>query len=171
MEALSDAEQIEFYACEDVLETASSTFVQSGLAFARIRDALLYRVDYDSFDVYCREKWQYGRRYVDFLIAAAQIFNQLRTIGSHQKPAHERQLRPLIGLSPEQVLSAWGAHTPPKQTSPAPVDQRSYRPDPPAPDANGDGPSAVAKAPWRAVPDLIGCRRPADCEHPGPAFA
>src|SRR5947209_3722982 len=39
---LSEAQQMEFYACEAVLETASSTFVQAGLAFGRIRDGDLY---------------------------------------------------------------------------------------------------------------------------------
>ena len=62
-----------------MLETASSTFAQAGLAFARFRDLKLYRMEYPNFDAYCRDKWQYSRRYVDLLIAAAQLFNQLRT--------------------------------------------------------------------------------------------
>jgi hypothetical protein len=109
VKVLSDAHQIEFYACEAVLETASSTFVQAGLAFARIRDLELYRMEYPNFDAYCRMKWQYGRRYVDFLIAAAQVFNHLRTISSQQPPQHETQVRPMVGLPPEQVQQAWQA--------------------------------------------------------------
>src|SRR5689334_8308030 len=89
--ALTDAEQIEFYSCEAVLEMATTNFVQAGLAFGRIRDLQLYRVDYRSFDVYCREKWQYGRDYVDRLIAAAQVFTQLLTFCQHSKPEHESQ--------------------------------------------------------------------------------
>jgi len=60
-------------------------------------------VEYQSFDAYCRGKWQYSRRQVDSLIAAAQLFNHLRTISSQQQPQHETQVRPLIGLPLEQV--------------------------------------------------------------------
>jgi hypothetical protein len=99
---------MEFYACEAVLETASSNFVQAGLAFGRIRDGDLYLCggEYKSFDTYCRQKWQYGRDYVDRLISAAQVFTQLLTNGQ-QKPEHERQIRPLVGLAPDQVQLAW----------------------------------------------------------------
>jgi hypothetical protein len=34
------------------------------------------------------------------------VFTQLLTAGQ-QKPEHERQIRPLIGLPPEQVRLAW----------------------------------------------------------------
>ena len=56
-----------------------------GLAFARIRDADLYAMEFDTFEAYCREKWQYGRSYVNRLILAAQVFTHLVTI-SHQSP-------------------------------------------------------------------------------------
>jgi hypothetical protein len=67
----------------------------------------LYRVDFDSFEAYCREKWQYGRDYVDRMISAAQLFTYLLTNCQHRKPDHESQLRPLIGLSPAEALSVW----------------------------------------------------------------
>ncbi len=40
------------------------------------------------------------------MIAAAQVFTQLLTNGQ-QKPEHERQIRPLIGLTAEQAQAAW----------------------------------------------------------------
>ena len=40
------------------------------------------------------------------LISAAQVFTSLGANGS-QKPTHERQVRPLVGLSPEQAQLAW----------------------------------------------------------------
>ena len=99
-DALSEAEEGEYMGWH--------TFVDVGLAFARIRDSRLYRVDFDNFEAYCRVKWQYGHNYVDRLISAAQVFRHLMT-KSHQKPEHETQVRPLIGLSPEQVQLAWEA--------------------------------------------------------------
>ncbi|MHC1765262.1 MAG: hypothetical protein AB9869_13340 [Verrucomicrobiia bacterium] len=77
-------------------------FVQAGLALAEIRRDQRYREEYDSFEAYCRDKWQYGRDYVDRLISAAQVFSHLLTNCQHQ-PEHESQVRPLVGLTPEQV--------------------------------------------------------------------
>ena len=105
-EVLSDADQIDLYACEAVVETASSNVFQVGLAFAGIRDGKLYRMEFQTFEAYCRHKWQYGRNYVNRMILAAQLFTHLVTT-RHQKPDHETQLRPLIGLPLEQAEVAW----------------------------------------------------------------
>src|ERR1051326_3770108 len=83
---------------------ASSNFAQAGLAFGRIRDGELYRMEYKSFDTYCRIKWQYGRDYVDRLIAAAQVFTQLLTICQEFKPEHESQ----VPLEPD-LSSRWNS--------------------------------------------------------------
>ena len=83
------------------------TFVQVGLALARIRDGELYKTEYDSFEAYYRVKWQYGRHYVNRLISAAQVFTQLVTICHQTKPEYESQVRPLVGLTPGQAQVAW----------------------------------------------------------------
>jgi hypothetical protein len=106
VELLSEAEQAEYCACEEVVANGWQTFVQVGLALARIRDGRLYRMEDESFEQYCRLKWEYGRNYVDRLISAAQVFTNLVT-NSHQKPGHETQLRPLVGLTPDQAQQAW----------------------------------------------------------------
>jgi hypothetical protein len=82
-------------------------FVEVGLAFARIRDARLYRAEFPTFEAYCQTKWHYGRRYVYQLISGAQLFTQAFADGKGPKPSHESQLRPLMGLSPEQARLAW----------------------------------------------------------------
>jgi hypothetical protein len=107
IEVLSPAEQAELYACEEVVASGWQSFVQVGLALARIRDLGLYRTEFESFPAYCRAKWQYGRRYVNRLISAAQAFTHLGTISSPQKPEHETQVRPLVGLTPDQAQRAW----------------------------------------------------------------
>ena len=58
VEVLSDADQIELYACEAVVETASSNVFQVGLAVARIRDGKLDRMEFQTFEAYCHHKWQ-----------------------------------------------------------------------------------------------------------------
>ena len=42
-----------------------------------------------------------------FTIAAAEVFTYLGAICPLQKPAHEGQLRPLVGLTREQAQLAW----------------------------------------------------------------
>jgi hypothetical protein len=107
LDNLSEFEQADFFACEEVLGTGWDGFVQCGLALARIRDGRLYREQYNTFEDYCRDKWQYGRRYVNQLISAAQVFTYLGANRSQKKPEHETQVRPLVGLTGEQVVAAW----------------------------------------------------------------
>ena len=97
---------MDYFACEEVIEDGWATYVQVGLAFATIRDRRLYRNEFTTFEEYCRNRWDYGRRYVNQLISAAQVFTRLGANGS-QKPEHERQVRPLIGLTPEQAQQVW----------------------------------------------------------------
>ena len=100
---LSETEQAAYFACEEVLASGWNTFVQVGLALAQIRDQELYRGEFDSFEAYYRTKWQYGRHYVNRLISAAQVFTHLVTNRHQTAPEHETQVRPLIGLTPEEA--------------------------------------------------------------------
>jgi hypothetical protein len=103
VEALTPLEQANLYACEEVVRAGWYTFVQVGLALAQIRDQRLYRLEFDSFEAYCQVKWQYGRRYVNQLISAAQVFTYLGAKNSLTKPEHETQVRPLVGLTADQA--------------------------------------------------------------------
>jgi hypothetical protein len=107
LEPLSQLERGDLFACEEVIGGGWQAFVQVGLAFARIRDLRLYREQFDSFEAYCRDKWQYGRRYVNRLISAAQVFTHLGTISSLPKPEHETQVRPRVGLTVDPAQQAW----------------------------------------------------------------
>jgi hypothetical protein len=106
VDVLSETERAQLQGFETVIVGGWHTFVGVGLALAAIRDGRLYRDDFDSFEAYCRAKWEYDRHYVDRLISAAQVFTHLMT-NSHQKPDHETQLRPLIGLTPAEAQVAW----------------------------------------------------------------
>src|SRR5262245_16598034 len=94
------------YAYEEVIVSGWNTCLDVGLALAQIRDQRLYRTEFFTFEAYCRQKWAYGRNYVDKMISAAQVFTHLRT-NSTQKPERETQVRPLVGLSKEAAQSAW----------------------------------------------------------------
>jgi len=105
---LTPEQQNEFRKCEAVIEKKWQTFVELGQALARIRDGRLYRDQYASFEAYCRQRWAYGRHYANHLIAAAEVVAHLVTIVT-TAPHHESQVRPLLGLTKDQAVTAWQA--------------------------------------------------------------
>ena len=107
VDTLSEFEQIEYQACQAVLMMNSRSFVDIGQALATIHNDKLYRVEFQRFEDYCRINWGFSGRNASHLMAAAQFFTHLRTIGSSRQPDNERQLRPLVPLTPEQVKLAW----------------------------------------------------------------
>jgi hypothetical protein len=107
MEVPTEAERMELMACEEVIASGMATFVQVGLAFATVRDHRLYRFEGATFEGFCRIKCEYSRRYVDQMISAAQVFMYLRANCAQTTPQRESQVRPLVGLSPEQAKVAW----------------------------------------------------------------
>jgi hypothetical protein len=64
-------------------------------------------MEYPTFEAFCRQKWQCGRNDFDRLISAAHVHNFLVTACHQNKPEHEAQIRPLLGLSPRAVQVAW----------------------------------------------------------------
>ncbi len=107
LERLSPAEKTELRRCETVIAQGWQTFLDVGKALTTIRDHRLYRAEYRTFETYCRQKWQYGSAYAYRLISAAEVVANLATIGDSRMPENESQVRPLIGLTPEQIRKAW----------------------------------------------------------------
>jgi hypothetical protein len=103
---LSPEEQKLLEENEAIIARAWPTFLEIGQALKQIQDAKLYRGHFSAFEVYCRQKWRYQRRYVDRLIAAAEVVSYLRPIGLIL-PQNESQVRPLVGLTPEQAQTVW----------------------------------------------------------------
>ena len=89
---------------EDVVRRGLSNFNEVGEALSEIRDSRLYRLEYKSFDDYCREKWGISRVQAHRLTVASEIASAL-PIGN--KPTAESQVRPLVRLQPEDRNSAW----------------------------------------------------------------
>jgi len=107
LSVLSSGEQKELAACEAVIQKGWQTFVDVGKALARIRDNKLYRAEYDTFEAYCRAKWQYAKSHAYRLIGAAEVFAHLSPIGDIPSPTHEAQVRPLIGMEPQKAQAVW----------------------------------------------------------------
>jgi hypothetical protein len=104
---LSQTERKELADCEAIIAKGWDTFVEVGRALTRIRDSKLYRERHATFEAYCRVRWHYAKSQAYRLIGAAQVVACLSPIGDIPKPSHEAQVRPLIGLKPEQAVAAW----------------------------------------------------------------
>lgn len=77
---------------EAVITKGKQTFLEVGCALAEIRDGKLYRLEHDTFDAYCRQKWGWDRTYSHRLIEASQVV-QMLPMGN--KITNERQAREL----------------------------------------------------------------------------
>ncbi|MBU7586864.1 MAG: hypothetical protein KAF91_29105, partial [Nostoc sp. TH1S01] len=105
-------------------------------ALAELRDRRLYRSTHRTFEEYCRDRFGYTRIAASYKIAAAAVMNNLLTNGLQNSeisqeevidnlltnglqnseisqnerqifPTNERQVRPLVGLEPQQQVEAW----------------------------------------------------------------
>ncbi|MCA2691482.1 MULTISPECIES: hypothetical protein [unclassified Microcystis] len=59
-------------------------FYEAGTALKELRDRRLYRSTHKTFEEYCRDRFGYSRRKMDYLISGSEVFENLqtRTIGS-----------------------------------------------------------------------------------------
>lgn len=92
---------------EEVIGRGLNTFVEVGQALVEIRDRRLYRLTHDTFEAYCRERWDFSRIHAHRFIEAADIVGVL-PIGN-SRPSNESQARALAPLKddPEQMAEAW----------------------------------------------------------------
>jgi len=104
---LSAAEATELDHLEGVIEKNLRGFYEVGTALIKIRDGRLYRSSHDTFEDYCRDRWDMGRNYMNKLIASASVVDSLGTMVPIL-PTNERQARPLTKLeTPEQQREVW----------------------------------------------------------------
>ena len=69
---LNPAEKQELQQLEQTIATNLTGTFELAAALMKIRDQKLYRVEYNSFEEYCRKRWDYSRSYCQ-----ARIFNDL----------------------------------------------------------------------------------------------
>lgn len=104
-------------AAETVIERGLATFVEVGAALMSIRDEHLYRVEYGTFEDYCKERWGFSRSRTYQMIDAASVVQAMSTIVDTPTPTTESQARELTGLAPDvaaevmQITAAAGKVT------------------------------------------------------------
>ena len=93
---------------EGVIQKNIGAFYEVGRALMEIRDKGLYRdvLGYDTFEAYCKHRWDFNRAYAYRLMGSAQVIDAVSPIGI-QSPDNERQTRPLARLEPDQQREAW----------------------------------------------------------------
>jgi hypothetical protein len=88
-------------------KTVEKAFYLAGLALKELRDLRLYRDSHRSFDDYCRDRFGHSRQKSNYLIAGAEIYQNLTTNRCQILPSTEYQVRPLAPLDPELQCQAW----------------------------------------------------------------
>ena len=105
---LTPPEETRLEELETTIQRGLNTFVDVGLALMEIRDSKLYRKDYNTFEFYCHDKWGMNASRARQLISATETINNLESVTTVTLlPENERQIRPLMGLEPEQQREAW----------------------------------------------------------------
>jgi hypothetical protein len=106
---LTSAEKSRLETLEAVIEENMKGFVKVGMALAEIRDSRLYRDEYPTFEDYCRQVWDMGKRYSYYQIEATKVVENIQknVHNCAQIPANESQVRPLTQLSTAQQIMAW----------------------------------------------------------------
>lgn len=90
---------------ETTIKKGLNTFVEVGQALLEIRDKKLYRIEYNTFEEYCKQKWQISRRRSYQLIEASLVIENVNP--GTQMPKNEKEIRPLTSLEPEIQNAAW----------------------------------------------------------------
>lgn len=67
--------------CEQIIERGFTVFFEVGQALAEIRDAKLYRASHDTFEDYCKARWDIGRSRAYELIDQATVVKAITDAG------------------------------------------------------------------------------------------
>jgi len=115
---LGEAEAVRLKELEAVIAENFQGFYAVGCALAEINASRLYRATHDTFEEYCRERFEIARRTAYQYIEAKKVMDNVRQGAQIEilNPAHmrcnyfplnERQVRPLTRLEPDAQVQAW----------------------------------------------------------------
>jgi hypothetical protein len=92
---------------ENVIKQNIGAFYEVGRALMEIRDKGLYKdvLGYDTFEQYCKERWDFARRTAYQFIDSVKVVENVRNCA--QTPVNESQTRPLARLEPDKQREAW----------------------------------------------------------------
>ncbi len=99
----------DFERLENVIQKNLQSFYEVGKALMEIRDRGLYRdvMGFDTFEAYCKERWDFASNYARRLITSVEITDNIKNVPIGTLPTTESQTRPLSKLEPEQQREVW----------------------------------------------------------------
>ena len=101
---LSAEEQDELAIHEVIIKEGIATFWDVGRSLFTIREKRLYRETHETFEAYCREKWNISRQHAYRLIEATDVFENVSPVGVI---ANERQARALAHYKKDVQKVVW----------------------------------------------------------------
>lgn len=101
-ESLTAMERSDLVHLESTIEHGLQTFVEVGEALAKIRDARLYKEDYDTFEAYLSERWGLSRKRGYDLISASRTAVSVSQI-CDTPPTTESHAAALSGLPADEA--------------------------------------------------------------------
>jgi len=102
---LTDEEKQRLSRLEKVIDAKLGDFFEVGSALMEIKINGLFRETHRNFNVYCQERWGFGRSYANKLIGSAERIQLLPQ--DLPKPANEFQIRPFLKLEPDEFPKKW----------------------------------------------------------------
>ena len=108
MEVVIAKNKQELERLEGVIQENIGAFYEVGMALMKIRDQKYYHdvLGYETFEEYCRKRWDFSRIRAFQLIQSVEIRENVLTI-VNIAPATESQCRPLARLTADQQIIAW----------------------------------------------------------------
>lgn len=101
---LSGADRKEFRRCESIIKRGVRTFIDVGNALKVIQENQYYREKYQTFEQYCKERWEFSRAHAYRLIESAKVVETLSGSGDLEDeslPGRESQVRELSKIQDE----------------------------------------------------------------------
>ena len=107
MEAVIIQDRQELERLEEIIRENVGAFYEVGMALMKIRVNKYYHdiLGYETFERYCKARWDFTRMYAHYLIKSSMVIENVNNC--LQKPATESQCRPLLRLTADQQLIAW----------------------------------------------------------------
>ena len=93
--------QEELDKCEVIIEKGKQTFIEVGNALREIRDRKGYRLQYGTFEEYCKQRWDFSVRTGKNLIDASGVAKNLQAIAENVDYTKAERIS---SLPPDQQL-------------------------------------------------------------------
>jgi hypothetical protein len=101
----------ELQGCEVVIKRGKQAFIEVGEALREIKERKGYKLNYRTFEEYCKQRWGFTANYARRQIKSSETVKLLQKSGA---PGHEnlteKQLRPITTLPPEQQVAFVETH-------------------------------------------------------------